>query len=199
MDITTIASLRKTCIRLRYLLTCLLLCIADPVPVYAVQASPHIIHETQPDGTGIQLHIRGSEHFHWHEDLAGFTVLRDRGRYVYARLGKDQRLAPTPWEVGKVDPVATGLKRRILPPAHIIRQQRAGSYSLPAAGGPAPQAAASVTGTVRNLVVMLRFSDHVGRPLPGNSDMDVLFNAAGGDPVLAVQGASRGGSGESCR
>ena len=92
------------------MIACLLLYTVGPVPACAIQASPHVIHETQPDGTGIRLHIRGSEYFHWYEDLAGFTVLRDKGRYVYARLGKDQRLVPTSWEVGKVDPAARGLK-----------------------------------------------------------------------------------------
>ena len=84
--------LRKTLFRLRYLFACLLLYTVKPVPAVAVQASPHLIHETQPDGSRIELHIRGSEHFHWHEDLAGFTVMRDRGRYVYARLDAEQQL-----------------------------------------------------------------------------------------------------------
>ena len=183
--------LRKTLFRLRYLFACLLLYTVNPVPAFAVQASPHVIHETQPDGSGIELHIRGSEHFHWHEDLAGFTVLRDRGRYVYAALGKDQRLVPTSWEVGKVDPAARGLKKGILPPGHIIRQQRAGSYALPAAGGSSLQAAVAVTGTFRNLVIMIRFADHAGRSLPGADDVEVLFNALGGDPVLAPTGSVR--------
>lgn len=182
---------RKTCFRLRYLIACLLLYTVGPVPACAIQASPHVIHETQPDGTGIRLHIRGSEYFHWYEDLAGFTVLRDKGRYVYARLGKDRQLVATTWEVGKVDPVARGLKRRTLPPAHIIRQRRAGSYALPAAGGSTLQAAAAVTGTISNLVIMLRFFDHAGRPLPDDDDFDVLFNAVGGDPVLAPSGSVR--------
>ena len=114
------------------MLAFLLLYAAGNASVYAIQASPHVIHETQPDGTRIQLHIHGSEQFHWHGDLAGFTVLRDKGRHMYTRLGKDQRLAPTTCEVGKAGLVAKGLKKRILPPGHIMRQLRAGSYSTPA-------------------------------------------------------------------
>ncbi len=44
-------------------------------------------------------------------------------------------------------------------------------------------------GTVKNLVVMIRFSNHVGRTLPSIADMGVLFNATGGHPTLAPTGS----------
>ncbi|NJN43296.1 MAG: hypothetical protein HC806_00185, partial [Anaerolineae bacterium] len=37
----------------------------------------------------------------------------------------------------------------------------------------------SLAGTLRNLVVLLRWSDHVGRPLPSREDVSVLMNHKG--------------------
>jgi M6 family metalloprotease-like protein len=39
--------------------------------------------------------------------------------------------------------------------------------------------------------VLIQFSNHAGRALPTPSDVDVLFNAPGGDPVLAPTGSVR--------
>ncbi len=46
-------------------------------------------------------------------------------------------------------------------------------------------------GTIRNLVVLIQFSNHVGRTLPSSSDIDVLFNSPGGDSNLAPTGSVR--------
>lgn len=182
--------------RLLFLVVALSLVHSSPVP--AIQASPHIIHDKQPDGSVIALRLRGDEYFHWHEDRAGYTVVRDKGRYVYARLDKNsQWLKPTHWEVGKVDPAAQGLQPRTLPPPAVIRQRHSGRFSVPAGNsapagsGAAVASAAAASGTVRNLVIMIRFSNHTGRTLPGNADIDVLFNAPGGDVILAPTGSVR--------
>lgn len=151
----------------------------------AVSASPHAIHELQPDGTEIVLFVRGNEHFNWQEDANGFTVLKNRGRFVYAELDARGRLVPTAWEVGKVNPGAKGLQKRILPDRRLIEPQKAGGSS---AGAEAPQAIAPA-GTIKNLVVMVRFSDHVGRPLPSAADMGVLFNATAPHATLAPTGS----------
>src|SRR5262245_5154947 len=51
---------------------------------FAIMASPHPIELTQPDGGKITLRVHGDEHFNWHEDTNGFTVIRRNGKYVYA-------------------------------------------------------------------------------------------------------------------
>ena len=75
----------------------------------AIIASPDPVKLTQPDGAPITLRVRGDEHFHWFEDLAGYTVVLDQGRYVYAQLDGQGLLAPTAKEVGKVNPKTDGL------------------------------------------------------------------------------------------
>jgi M6 family metalloprotease-like protein len=162
----------------------------------ADMASPHVIHAVQPDGTKIALHIRGSHALHWQEDLNGYTVVRERGnsgRYVYAKRGPSGHLLPTVHEVGKANPKALGLQRRVLPSAAVRALRRA--------DGPAGQTSEGASigqpylesgpQTLRNLVVLVRFSDHAGRTLPSESDIDVLMNAVGGDPALAPAGSLR--------
>ncbi len=82
---------------------------AAPGAAMANSASPHPVHAIQPDGTEIVLRLRGNERFHWQEDANGYTVLRDGGRYVYARRGPDGNLTPTDLQVGQADPRAHGL------------------------------------------------------------------------------------------
>ena len=92
---------------------------------YAINASPHPINATQPDGTQIVLRVKGDERFHWQEDANGYTVLRNQGRYVYATRGPSGHLVPSDLEVGKASPKAHGLQKRTLPSKAIINQQRA--------------------------------------------------------------------------
>jgi M6 family metalloprotease-like protein len=167
----------------------------------ADMASPHVIHETQPDGSEIALRIRGSHVLHWQEDLDGYTVVRAKGNagpYVYARRGVSGKLEPTPHEVGKADPKALGLERRALPSAAEQAKMRkqgpaAMSAEEAAVGQPVLQEFQTAAGaqTLKNLVVLVRFSDHAGRVLPSQANVDVLMNAVGGDPVLAPAGSLR--------
>ncbi|WP_417908499.1 M6 family metalloprotease domain-containing protein [Candidatus Electronema sp. PJ] len=172
---------------------------ARPFVVQADMASPHIIYEKQPDGTEIALRIKGSDVVHWQEDLDGYTVVRTRGnsgRYVYAKQGANGHLAPTSHEVGKADPKVLGLKRRELPSETVRKKMRdegpAGQSPEDAAvGQPAFQAVELGPQTLKNLVVLVRFSDHTGRTLPSQANIDVLMNAVGGDPTLAPAGSLR--------
>ena len=134
--------------------------------VPATSASPHPFTVEQPDGSRVVLHVRGNPAFNWQEDINGFTVLEQSGRYVYARRGASGRLEATDHEVGKVDPRAVGLNWRTLPSAAVRAALRAGG---PAGEESAPAAApeASLTqGTLKNLVVLIRFADHTTRTLP---------------------------------
>lgn len=59
------------------------------------------------------------------------------------------------------------------------------------------QGQVAATGTVKNFVLMIRFSDHKQgspyyRALPPVADMTKLFNSVGGDPRIAPTGSVRG-------
>ncbi len=159
--------------------------------VHANQANPNPIFEKQPDGTIIEVRLKGDEHFHWSEDKNGYTILLHQGWYKYANKNNNGRLTASEHVVGQANPKALGLQKRIKPSAAV---QAESSKKLTDEN--TPQRALQI-GTVKNLVVLLRFANHaesaVGagdeRPLPSVSDMEVLFNNIGGDPILAPTGS----------
>lgn len=169
-------------------------------PASAIQAVPDAYLAHQPDGTPVNLRLRGDEWFNYEQDPRGFTVIRDRGWYVYGR--RDQatgRLVSTGLRAGIDNPAANGLTPGELPSA-AARAAKARVLGLPLAnpgdgsGGEAPFApepAVATSGTLKNLVVMIRWSDHTGRTLPSNGDVDILMNAVGGHPSLAPSGSVR--------
>ncbi len=167
----------------------LLLVFALYRPSSAVPASPHVFHAQQPDGTKIALYLRGDEHFNREEDAKGYTVLRQKGRYVYARRSTEGRLVPTSWEVGKANPRAKGLKKKIIPAKHIIKAMRARGPGVASAQSLTVSQVVQPLGEINNLVVMIRFADHQRRILPSSADLEVLFNAEAPHPTLAPTGS----------
>ena len=152
-----------------------------------ITANPRPFTARQPDGTRITLRVRGDEYFNWLEDTAGYAVVRDGDRYVYAKLDAQGNLAPTTMLVGKADPRAAGLAPRSLPPADVRKARREAMSAMVAAEAPAR---VLPTGTVKNLVILCMFEDHqVGVHGRATEDYDVLFNKIGGDPVLAPTGS----------
>ena len=53
----------------------------------------------------------------WQEDTEGYTVLEDRGQFVYATLNPKGKLIPTSWIVGRDNPAAIGLTAHTMPTA----------------------------------------------------------------------------------
>ncbi|HEY1083629.1 MAG TPA: M6 family metalloprotease domain-containing protein, partial [Prosthecobacter sp.] len=167
--------------------------------VWSMSASPHPVQLTQPDGTMIMLRIRGDHDFNWFVDAGGYTVLLHNGAYVYATLDASGWLAPTGILVGIGDPVAAGLTPGIFPTPEKVAEFRetAGTHSpvpaskmraLTAAGEPPPSAITPV-GTIKNLVILCKFSDHDDTKTRTREDFDVVFNSVGGSPTLAPTGS----------
>ena len=157
--------------------------------VFAIPANPAPFEARQPDGKTVRIHIRGDEWFHWYEDTDGYTVVCDNGRYAYGQLDKDNRLIATPLTVGVDNPKAAGLKRKTLPPVEVRRSLRPSLLSGSSESSTAP-AAVPPSGTVKNLVVLCKFSDHTyGEHTRDAGDYDILFNQIGGDATLAPTGS----------
>jgi M6 family metalloprotease-like protein len=164
------------------------LCLFSAVAT-AMPASPMEFTEKQPDGSIITLRVRGDEHYNWLADVKGYTVVRENDWFEYAELGIDGNLISTGLIVGIDDPSRAGLEPGIIA-APEFRELSAKTIARPG-GVDAPILNVPPLGTVKNLVVMVRFSNHVSRPLPSAADMDVLFNAVGGDPSIAPTGSVR--------
>ncbi len=114
--------------------------------VYAIPASPIPFTDQQPDGAAVTLFARGDEHFNWMEDTDGYTVVRNKGWFEYAELGPSGRLNPNGMIVGRDNPRARGLQKRILP-SRAIRAQSArkvNGVSTSAGVAAAPEASAPV-------------------------------------------------------
>jgi len=162
----------------------------------AIMADPGPFEFTQPDGSKIILHLRGDEFFHWQEDTNGFTVLRDANTFVYAGLDQNKGLVATSWQVGQVDPRTKGLAPHLLPPPE-ARQANLNDDQKPyrpwaahRKGGAGQNVAAS--GTVKNLVILCKFSDHtLGVHTRPQSEYNTLFNQLGGHPTIAPTGSVR--------
>ena len=78
----------------------------------AMPAYPGPVLEQQPDGSNIELRIKGDEHFNWMEDANGYTVIRQNGWYQYAQLDQNGNLSATGLNVGQSNPQAAGLQKR---------------------------------------------------------------------------------------
>lgn len=163
-------------------------------PAHAIIADPRLSEFTQPDGSKITLRLRGDEFFHWHEDTNGFTAVLQDDRYVYARLDAQNRLVPTESQVGKVDPRTLGLVPATLPPPELRPKNLNQGLTpyRPWATRRGTRGNIPAKGTVKNLVLLCKFSDHAfGVHTRAQGDYNVLFNQVGGDPVLAPTGCVR--------
>ena len=169
-----------------------LACLLSP-PLYADVINPNILITTQPDGTKIKLRFKGNRALNWYEDLAGFPVVEIDGTYFYQRSIDSNSRQNLP-KVGSVDPKSSGIKK-------ISLQQRWEHFEESGSVLPSNSRVvadyfnrvqqAPPVGNIRNLVVLLKFSDHGSRPLPSQADFDTLFNSVGGHPTLAPTGSIR--------
>ena len=161
------------------------------LPPYAaaVPASPEPVELSQADGSKIKVVLRGDEFCNWHEDEGGYTILKDTEtkNWVYAEIDRRGGLKKSAHKVGKAEPRRLGLPRHTLDPerisaAKVKRAERDGqgrgrplSGAAPPAGG--PRRAAITQGTMRNLVILARFSDQ--SPSYTQPQFDSLFNQVG--------------------
>ena len=155
----------------------------------AVPADPTPREMTQPDGTKIQVRLRGDEFFHWTETTNGYAVVKDTDRFwKYAQPATNQAefRAIKSARVGASDPARLGVRKHDLPDAKVLRKQvqerrKALNVEPTAAGGQAtapmaaqsalltvggtsntvhPNIAVSGTKTIRNIVILACFSNH---------------------------------------
>ncbi|MEO6809050.1 MAG: M6 family metalloprotease domain-containing protein [Isosphaeraceae bacterium] len=179
----------------RFYLSAALITAVLPGVAVAIPANPNLIIAEQPDGTQVVLRVHGDERFNWQADLNDYPVQRKAdGLYVYAAPVKAAAAgaaveAQEDLVVGKSDPAAAGVKKGAPPRPGIKGLHSPERLAAPAGAEPANRIAPA--GAVKNVVILMRFSNHAGRTLPTTSDVDKLFNAVGGHPTLAPSGSVR--------
>ncbi|MBN2307925.1 MAG: M6 family metalloprotease domain-containing protein [Candidatus Hydrogenedentes bacterium] len=160
-------------------------------PAWAGPAGSQPFETQQPDGTPVTLRVRGDEFVHWYEDLDAYSVVVDNGRYVYAERAPSGRLVPTGLPVGEAVPRTQGLPPRLRPAPEVFDAARQRALPPASRAGERPPFV-SPSGTVKNLVVLCKFKDHVhGTHTRPREDFDILFNRPGGHPRLAPGGSLR--------
>ena len=74
----------------------LFLILAGYNSVYAVPAIPYPVTVTQPDGSALQIYLKGDEFFHYETTLDGYLLkTNDKGFFVYAQLDEEKNIIPT--------------------------------------------------------------------------------------------------------
>ena len=128
--------------------------------LFAVPACPDPFEAKQSDGTVITLHKRGDEFLNWHEDAEGYTVVKDEqtkgGDWYYAELDPSgTKLVPSAIPVGSPAKEQLSKGKHLIPQAALAqaRQQKAERMQAVA------DRAISTSGTVKQLVVLVQFSD----------------------------------------
>lgn len=157
-----------------------------PIAFATMPADPRPFKKKQPNGEWVSLRFNGDGHFHYLTDENGFTVVEDRGYDVYAELNETTgELESTGRRVGKVNPAKIGLRKKTLPSKKVIEEKCGDfckSHHKDHHGRKHDGRQLSISnGVLKNLVVLICFSDHSISDQPVVDDYDILFNSEGVD------------------
>jgi hypothetical protein len=120
----------------------------------------------------------------------GYTVLKsDFGEFVYAKLGNNGKLLPTTARVGRENPKnEKGIEKNNLRPTHIdcrgkICEQENNRRNLRGSNDSRRRVTSITSGTLKNLVIPMRWAGHDQRTIPSRDDIDILMNHQGPNPL----------------
>ncbi len=128
---------------------------------------------TQPDGTILKCFITGHEYASRYHDKNDYTIYQNKktGWYVYADI-KDKYIFPTEYVPDRIDPATTGLQPGIMGKTERSAEMRE-LYESRQRDVRTQRTA--TTGTLNNLVVMIRFNDQ-DEYASGASHWSDMFN-----------------------
>ncbi|KAL3917237.1 MAG: hypothetical protein SGILL_004807 [Bacillariaceae sp.] len=149
------------------------------------------------------LKINGDEFAHWITDTEDYMVVRDDlGVYAYAEVAEDGQLVPSKTIVGKDPPKDKPPKganihrqpsddnqRMLLERRGLFGDSSTRSGSLRGSNNQRRRRATSTVGTLKNLVILLKFRDHNRRALPSKDQINVLMNSEVEHRTLAPTGS----------
>ncbi|KAG7347165.1 M6 family metalloprotease domain containing protein [Nitzschia inconspicua] len=128
-------------------------------------------------------------------DSEGYTVIEDKvsEQFVYAIQNQTSgELVSSGIVVGNVDPAAAGIPKGLVPFKNQPKTRRQlFEEAAPVWESPPRDRRLSLPSVMKNLVVLVRFSDHAGRRLPSQNDFNILFNRVDSNHALAPTGSVR--------
>jgi len=161
-----------------------------------------------PDGTkSPPLRMNGDARYHWEETEDGFTVIDDPDGSGYLMIAeRDEttgKLCSSGIKVGEGNPQKRGIQKHINPTSEAVRAECGAFCEADEYGNPPASTMGNgsrrhrnmrqlsleeqnnrrdliaTANKLKNLVILIRFSDHQDRNLPSESQYDELFNGSG--------------------
>jgi M6 family metalloprotease-like protein len=163
-------------------------------------ASPYPFREKQPDGSETpDLYLHGSTPDRsFVTDANGYTVVQDQStsNYVYAIMNTTSgALIPSTFLVGMTDPALKGIPKRLVPTLYRDQTNRLlleDTTDQDYDEVPMPvHRRLTLPSVIKNVVVLVRFSNHRSRVLPSVSDFNILFNQLNSKSPQAPTGSVR--------
>ena len=108
--------------------------------------------------------------------------MKNGKEFVYVEgIGKDGKLVPSNSRVGSTDPSQKGIPKHLRPTKNKDCKQKLCQEQFKRNLRRPRQLASSTptTGTLRNLVIPMKWADHVNRTLPTRENLDILMNHNG--------------------
>jgi hypothetical protein len=135
------------------------------------------------------IFLKGSIEYSWEEDEEGFTVIPNgKHNYYYAQLNVSTGdIVTTNLPIRKKlngtlvgsSPLARGIQRHERP-RQDVRMYKCGEFCTKKNENDRNlRQLVSTTGTLKNLMVLFKFSDHTNRALPSAADISQLMNHPG--------------------
>jgi len=167
-------------------------------------ANPRGFQERQPDGSMTpKMYLHGNAHNHHILDEEGYFILENNmGWFVYAELNEKEKLIPGTVPVGKTNTKNNQVEKNSFPRTDHFSEGT--EIKVPENDEPKDSwyiedrrtldvnnRVPVKSGELKNLVLLMRFSDHKDRTLPTKANMDKYFNKLGGDPDCSPTGSIR--------
>jgi hypothetical protein len=169
-------------------------------PVDGMSASPRPFQERQPTGDMTpDLFLRGNPKFHYMTDSNGFAVIQNENKtFVFAAVDdQDGSLIPTEMVVGETIPMnmsdmipntfpaltmQTVMCGRLCQSENVTQEVTGSMFTD-------VNITAKTTGSRKNLVLLVRYADHLARKLPPSNEFNKLFNnVLPGSPIAPAGG-----------
>jgi M6 family metalloprotease-like protein len=135
--------------------------------VFAAPVNNKQLQVKQHDGKSLVIYITGDENYIKMHDENGYTILFDDStqNYVYADI-QNNRLVPTEYIAGSINPESLNIKKNLVDSPEIIRQKSINFTLDGYTSKPSPKSEKLQSGkldNVNNIVIFIKFADDTSK------------------------------------